>query len=218
VSAATHSAIDLARSYEEEVRPLFQKNGGTAKFHSEYFSAICPAFGMDCKVTQQYGDDYNYACYGIADALLVNPPILINAFVRANAVPGDDTPMYNGVYGWYDERSQSKIALSGRQKYTRDKPAFMELFPDLIIVCNMPNPIDDPVVRGMKATRRDYKESGGALPDIPVWFSFAAQIYVDILHTVEVRKNLYRAIDCITNDFRVDWHGMEGIDTLHGAR
>jgi hypothetical protein len=34
VSAVTHSAIDLARSYEEEVRPLFQKNGGTAKFHS----------------------------------------------------------------------------------------------------------------------------------------------------------------------------------------
>ncbi|KAF2649112.1 hypothetical protein K491DRAFT_721960 [Lophiostoma macrostomum CBS 122681] len=188
VSIASHAAIDLARSYEEEIRPLFQKNGGTTKFHGEYFSAVCTAFGLNCEAKQKYGDDYNYACYDIADALLVNPMMLINAFVRANPLDPDEIPMYNGMFGWYDERTHSKPATPGRQKYNRDKAAFMELFPDLTFVCGMPNPIEDPLVRGMVTIRQDFKKSGSALPEVPVWYSFATQIYDDILNTVKIGK------------------------------
>ncbi|KAL8643499.1 MAG: hypothetical protein Q9226_008330, partial [Calogaya cf. arnoldii] len=185
VSIATNTAIELAQSFEDDISPLIQKNGGSSDFHVKYFYAVSEALGIDAEARQRSDDDYNLAAYDIADALLINPLINIIAYVRAN--PLGEIPCYNGLYGWYDE---APITTSGsaRQKYTRMKPALLELLSDIPLVTKHPSPVEDQVLHGMMSTLKSAEQERKATPDVPIWFSFAAQLYLDTLDVVEVGK------------------------------
>ncbi|KAL9036100.1 MAG: hypothetical protein Q9180_004491, partial [Flavoplaca navasiana] len=93
VSVATNTAIELARSFEEDISQLVEKKGGPSIFHVEYFYAVSEALGIDAEAKQRPDDDYNFAAYEIADALFTNTLINIIAFVRAN--PLGEIPSYN---------------------------------------------------------------------------------------------------------------------------
>ncbi|KAL8961749.1 MAG: hypothetical protein Q9183_005261, partial [Haloplaca sp. 2 TL-2023] len=101
VAVTTSTAIELARSYEDDIRPFMEKQGGSSIFHVKYFGAVLEAFGIDAEAKQKPTDDYNFAAYDIADTLFTNTLINIIAFVRAN--PLGEIPSYNGLYGWFDE-------------------------------------------------------------------------------------------------------------------
>ncbi|KAI4171808.1 MAG: hypothetical protein LQ346_008699 [Caloplaca aetnensis] len=182
VSVATNTAIELARSFEDDISPLVQKNGGSSVFHIKYFHAVCGALGVDSEAKQRPTDDYNFAAYDIADGLLINTLINIIAHVRVN--PLGEIPNYNGLYGWYDEASIH--SGSARQKYGRMKPALLELLSDLPLISNHQNPVEDQLMNGMMTTLRMAQQERKSTPDVPIWFSFAAQVYLDTLNTVKV--------------------------------
>lgn len=183
VSVATNTAIELARSFEDDISPFVQKNGGSSVFHAKYFNAVSRALGIDSEAKQRPTDDYNLAAYDIADGLLINTLINIIAHVRAN--PLGEIPNYNGFYGWYEEASR-ETSGSARQKYARMKPALLELLSDLPLISNHQNPVEDQVMHGMMTTLRTAKQERKATPDVPIWFSFAAQVYLDTLNIVKV--------------------------------
>lgn len=185
VSVATNTAIELARSFEEEVKPLVQENGGSSEFHVNYFHAVSAALGVDAEAKQRPTDDYNFAAYDTADALLINPLILIIAHVRAN--PLGKIASYNGLYGWYNENSRTTSG-SGRQKYARIKSALLEMLSDLPLTANLPSPspVEDQLTYGMMMTLKTAKRERKQTPDVPIWFSFAAQVYLDVLSIVKV--------------------------------
>lgn len=183
VSVATNTAIELARSFEEDISPFVKKNGGSSIFHIKYFTFVSQALGIHTEAKQRPTDDYNFAAYDIADALFANTLINIIAYVRVNSLA--EIPSYNGYYGWYDETTRYSSG-SGREKYARMKPGLLELLSDLPLISKHPSPIEDQLTYGMittlKAARHEQKET----PDVPIWFSFAAQIYLDTLNTVMV--------------------------------
>lgn len=183
VSVATNTAIELARSFEDDISPFVQKNGGSSTFHAKYFHAVSESLGIDAEAKQSPTDDYNFAAYDIADALLINTLINIIAFVRAN--PLGEIPSYNGFYGWYDEASIQPLG-SDREKYNRMKPALLELLSDLPLISNHQGPVEDQLMQGMMATLRTAKQERKETPDVPIWFSFAAQVYLDTLNIVKV--------------------------------
>lgn len=183
VSVATNTAIELALSFEDDISPFVQKNGGSSTFHAKYFHAVSESLGIDAEAKQRPTDDYNFAAYDIADALLINTLINIIAFVRAN--PLGEIPSYNGFYGWYDEASIQPSG-SDREKYNRMKPALLELLSDLPLISNHQGPVEDQLMQGMMTTLRTAKQERKETPDVPIWFSFAAQVYLDTLNIVKV--------------------------------
>ncbi|KAI4263097.1 MAG: hypothetical protein L6R42_001744, partial [Xanthoria sp. 1 TBL-2021] len=185
VSVATNTAIELARSFEDDISPFVQRNGGSSTFHAKYFHAVSEALGIDAEAKQRPSDDYNFAAYEIADALLINTLINIIAFVRAN--PLGEIPSYNGFYGWYDEASIQPSG-SNRKKYNRMKPALLELLSDLPLISNHPGPVEDQLMQGMMTTLRTAKQERKETLDVPMWFSFAAQVYLDTLNIVKIGK------------------------------
>ena len=183
VSVATNTAIELARSFELDISPFMQNSGGSSMFHTKYFHAISRAFGIDAEAKQTPTDDFNFAAYDIADTLLINTLINIIEFVRAN--PLGKMPSYNGSYGWYDEASV-QTTESGRQKYNRIKPAIFELLSDLPLISDRPSPVEDQLMLGMMSTLTTAKQEQKGTPDVPIWFSFAVQVYLDTLKIVKV--------------------------------
>ena len=183
VSVATNTAIELARSFEDEIKPFVRQNGGSSVFHARYFHAVSEALGVDAEAKQRPTDDYNFAAYDTADALLINTLINITAFVRAN--PLGEIPSYNGLYGWYEEDSIQSSG-SGRRKYTRMKSALLEMLSDLPLISSHQGPVEDQLVHGMMTTLETAKRERKETPDVPIWFSFAAQVYLDTLDVVKV--------------------------------
>lgn len=47
VSVATETAIEFGRSFEDQIKPLIQRQGGTAVFHNLYWNAVSKALGID---------------------------------------------------------------------------------------------------------------------------------------------------------------------------
>ena len=183
-SVATNAAIELARSYEDEISPLVEKNGGSSMFHNRYFEAVSGALGIKTAAKQSPDDDYNFAAYDIADALVINTLANIIAHVRVN--PLGEIASYNGFYGWYDENSTWNSG-SGRHRYTKMKPALLEVLSDIPLMSNAQDPVEDQLICGMMTTLRNAKrEPKKMVPDVPIWFSFAAQIYLDTLNVVKV--------------------------------
>lgn len=187
VSIATNTAIELAKNFEDEISSLVQKHGGSSLFHTKYFHAVSDALGVNPEDKKRPIDDYNFAAYDTADTLFINTLINIIAFVRANPL-SEDIPDYNGFYGWYDEKP-IQTSGSGRQKYIRMKPALVEMLSDLPLISNRQCPVEDQVTHGLMTTLRKAKREQKETPDVPIWFSFAAQVYLDTLEVVKVRPH-----------------------------
>jgi len=182
VSVATNTAIELARAMQAEVQPLIDQCGGTTLFHEAFFAGLCQAIGIDGLAKQQFSDDYNYVAYDIADALFLNARNGLHVFI-ANVRP-HDMPDYNGKWGWFDETSV-RATLPNRNKYNRDKATLQEVLQELVHVRACAEPIQDHLQRGLLETQTATKHAGGE-PVVPFWLSFAAQLYLDILYSVQV--------------------------------
>jgi hypothetical protein len=64
VSLATHTAIELARAFEEQITPLVQEQkDNLSAFHLEYFAAISTSLGIDVGDKERVDDEFNYRAY-----------------------------------------------------------------------------------------------------------------------------------------------------------
>ena len=209
-STATNTAIELARSFEEDVMPLVQENGGSSEFNVRYFNAVCEVMGIDREAKGRPEDDYNFAAYDIADTLLFNTMNLITAFVNANSGGKEN---YNGIFGWYDEGSR-QVPGSGRRQYAQMKPALLEMLSDLQVVSEMKGAVEDQLMYGMTTTLRAAIGKKKEMPEVPLWFAFASQIYLDTLRIVTV---VACGPDSMLKYINPDIAGREGMDR-HATR
>jgi hypothetical protein len=176
VSVATNMAFELARSMEDEMKPLLDKHGGAANLATSYFFELCRASGIDAEDKELPGDPYNMKAYGLAKHCLANGIILLSSYATSNS--GDIiVNNYNGKFGWYDETLGS-LGETNRAKWNQDSTAFFEIIPDLhFLSSNMGRGarIEDELIRGVAAL---LKGPEGA---VPLWLALAAQTYLDIL-------------------------------------
>ncbi|KAJ2901885.1 hypothetical protein MKZ38_001277 [Zalerion maritima] len=171
-AVAANTAIDLARSMEEDAAPLIEKHGGVEKMLSKWYYASCLVEGYDPMERELPGDDINMKTYEISDGMMYNVMGFLSAWTRA--CPSSGTSMYNGQYGWYDPGLNTETAPS-RTKYQQDKASLMEMFPEFLTMGRFfkDNPIADHLSHGM----RSMADTG----QIPLWLVLAGQTLLDTM-------------------------------------
>ncbi|KAM5380809.1 hypothetical protein ACJZ2D_003333 [Fusarium nematophilum] len=176
ISVATNTAFELARSMEEDIKPLLDKHDGGANLLTAYFAGLCEESGIRVDVREQPGDTYNLKAYGLAKQCLANGISLLTSY--ASSISGADNIIntYNGKFGWYDE-ALGDSGATNRAKWSQDSTAFMEIMSDLhFLSSNMGRgAIEDEIIRGI------YALMNGPRPRVPLWLAFAIQTYLDIL-------------------------------------
>ncbi|KAK4206477.1 hypothetical protein QBC37DRAFT_458885 [Rhypophila decipiens] len=172
-AVATNTAFELARTMEDEIRPVLDKKGGGAKVASRYYEVLCNRAGIRINVMSRSHWDESYEIgMETLSAARAQKEIL--------KVP----PVYNGKFGWYDE-SQAGRASSNAEKLARDKAIFSELFADLHFAARDPHRqifLPDQLIRGMD----QVVNSVGTDDDFdmnctPLWFAWAVRTYLDIV-------------------------------------
>ncbi|KID82807.1 hypothetical protein MGU_09899 [Metarhizium guizhouense ARSEF 977] len=174
-AVATNMAFELARSLEDEITPIIRKHDGEAgELATTYFMGLCNLYGIDAG-NKQPGDAYNLQAYDLAQLCLVTTNTLLTSYATGTS-PTVVVNYYNGKFGWYDEELGAK-GKTNRAKWHQDKNAMLEVLPDLhFLSSNMgTGAVEDELIRGIGALMRDPDA------DIPLWLSWAAQIYLDVL-------------------------------------
>jgi hypothetical protein len=83
IAVATNTAIDLVCSFEEELQPLMDSQGGTTTFHKRYLASVAQAFlGVDVTQKQQAQDPYNLAAFELGESLLAHTMMYLEGFAR----------------------------------------------------------------------------------------------------------------------------------------
>ncbi|CAG9992199.1 unnamed protein product [Clonostachys byssicola] len=177
VSVATNLCFELARSMEDDIKPISDKHGGGLNFLKGYFMNICAATGFDGEDLQEAGDMYNLWGYPLAHDLLINTAELLNGHFENNSTK-DLITSYNGSFGWYNPRMGDPEHLSNRENWTQDMTALLEILPDIqFLGSNMCRGIvEDELIRGVS---EQLQFGRGA--KTPMWLAWAFQIYLDIL-------------------------------------
>lgn len=163
---------------EDEVIPIVNKHGGADSILTSSFVELCALSGIDTLGNKQPGDSYNLKAYNLAQAYLINTTSILNSYAKGNS--GDlIVTNYNGKFGWYDEGLGAK-GQTNRAKWDQDKTAMMEVLPDLqFLSSNLgTGAVEDELIRGVGALMNGPSNS------TPLWLSWAAQVYLNILQSL----------------------------------
>lgn len=93
----------------------------------------------------------------------------------------NDVPLYpHGVLGDYDP-TRDWVSMPNHEKLQQDKILLMELFNELVTIvrCNPRYPVHDELIRGFQELDQTK--------EIPMYLAFAAQVCVDIHHSLRGR-------------------------------
>ncbi|KAJ4308456.1 hypothetical protein N0V84_012091 [Fusarium piperis] len=180
-AVATNTAFELARSIEDEVKPLLDKHGGVADLIVLYFSKVCTACGIDAEM-KEHGDPYNMEAYDLAKGCWANGITMLKSYAVGNA--GDHIiSKYNGKFGWYDE-TVGDSASTNRGKWEQDFGAFNGVITELqFLSSNMGQGarIEDELIRGVGPLMKSTEHGGE--PDVRLWLAFALQTYIEVLQS-----------------------------------
>ncbi|KAK9350684.1 hypothetical protein V1523DRAFT_399017 [Lipomyces doorenjongii] len=127
-------------------------------------------------------DNFNYDLYNIADDVYLVPYRMLLSFL--DVLDPRELPLIKeGMFGRYDPDSDL-ATKTGRQKFQEDQILLMEFFSELMTVirCVPGYPVKDEFLRGMKELDKTRTVSFSLV--------FAAQIFLDIHHTMRTRVRL----------------------------
>ncbi|RSL44738.1 hypothetical protein CEP54_014559 [Fusarium duplospermum] len=178
VAVVTNTAIEFAANIIEDMSPIFKEHGGAFIICQHYMARILNPKDESLeefrkRMSESLNQDEHYdlsdSCYYFVGSLLHT----------LAAVPWQgSTGLYpEGHFGVYDPESD-RTSKTGRQKYQEDTIIIGELYMEaLALVHHIPDyPITDEFIRGVK----EFKETN----EIPFSLIFAAQVNLDIHHTV----------------------------------
>jgi hypothetical protein len=151
------------------------------------------------------------AVYDLAEKCLLSTYTIV-ASVQDVISPGH-LPIYkSGHFGRRDLRTHWS-QKSSRAKFEDDKLVLLEAFPDFMGMTMMTGPIaEDELIRGFR--------NMGPNKDIPLWFVFAAQCFLDVQHVLEQdldrpHKQLLQTGDAIRDSIKhnLEFHKSLRVDT-----
>ncbi len=178
-SVTSNTAIELARRLEEDVLHVLDPQGGSQRMLEIFYMAHCLGRGHDPDFKERPDDDLNYAVYDITSEIYWPTQQILQAYLKV--LEPKCLPMYRpGTYGIYDP-SADRSKMSPREKFKEDKIILCEILPDFsVLALGGRGPAEDEFCRGLKQVFRDRK--------IPLWVTFAAQVFLDIHHVL--RENV----------------------------
>ncbi|KAI6779144.1 uncharacterized protein J7T54_007599 [Emericellopsis cladophorae] len=176
-AVATNTAISLARSLIDQVKPVMDKQkGGAWGLLNKLFFATCLRKGHQTQeiYLDDSQDNFNYDLYDTADECYLVAFRHLTSFV--DVLDPNSLPLIKeGMFGTYDA-SSDRSSKTGPQRHQEDQILLLEFFTELVTVNRLlPGyPIEDEFLRGIK----ELEKTG----TIPFSLVFAAQIYLDIHH------------------------------------
>jgi hypothetical protein len=167
-SLTTNTAVDLARSLEEEYKELFARRGGADRMLAMLYHAQCAAANTTEAFKQRPGDELNFKMYDVADAIFWIPFVLVSSFLDV-VEPGYLPEIKKGHFGFRDAASD-RSKKTAREKVLEDKILLMEMLPEFLVLTmgTKRSPAEDEMMRGLRTTFKTRKVS--------LWLCFAVQI------------------------------------------
>lgn len=203
-SITTNTSINFARSIQNDFMKLFPTHGDFKKHINVIYVLLCRKNGQDPGVKERFDDEMNFAIYEDAEAMLFPAFMLLSSF-NDILEPGV-LPMYKpGHFGVYAPQS-NRASMSSREKFREDKIVLLEILPEIFTLILRPEvPAEDEMTRGIREMKKQR--------EVPLWLTFAAQIFLDIHHILRERvsdgfKDLVRCSTYIENDINrvLDFH------------
>ncbi|OAL53575.1 hypothetical protein IQ07DRAFT_677068 [Pyrenochaeta sp. DS3sAY3a] len=175
-SIVTNTAVDLARSLEEDLQHIIDRRGGVKRMLTIFYVAQCVEHNTTEAFRERMSDDINFKMYQVADSMLWIPFTLLSAFLNV-LQPGTLPEMKPGYYGTYTP-SSPRGAKSARDKFKEDKILMLEMLSEFLVLCiGTPlAPAEDELTRGLRETFKTKK--------ITLWVVFAVQLFLDIHNTL----------------------------------
>ncbi|RSM03293.1 hypothetical protein CDV31_010569 [Fusarium ambrosium] len=171
MAVVTNTGLEFAANIIEDMSPIFKEYGGAFAVCSQHMTRVLGATPEEVrKRTSQ--DDY----YDVCNCSYFFVGNLLHTLA---AVPwrGSAGIYPDGHFGVYDPE-KDWTSMTGEQKFEEDTIIIGELYMEaLALVHHIPDyPVSDEFIRGVKK----FKET----KEIPFSLIFAAQITLDIHHTV----------------------------------
>lgn len=187
-SLTTNTAVDIARSMEEDAKPVLTKHGGSAKLLQLLYIGLCLERGEDPNYKERPTDDMNFKTYDFTETISWPTFQILNAF--DGILEDNKMPIYkSGYYGTYDpSRDRSKMAA--REKFQEDKIVLMELLPEFCVLCRGTDrvPAEDELINNLRMMFQTH--------EIPLRLVFAAQLLLDAHHAL--RGDVRRGYDTLS--------------------
>ncbi|KAF2827075.1 hypothetical protein CC86DRAFT_394111 [Ophiobolus disseminans] len=193
-SITTNTAVDLARSLEQEYKDLFARRGGTDRMLAMFYQAQCAAANTTESFKDRPGDEMNFKMYETADAILWIPFLFVSSFLDVVTLEFVTQP-----------------------KFHEDKILLMEVLPEFQVLTmgSKRSPAEDEMTRGLRTVFETKKVS--------LWLCLAVQLYLDIHNRLrdEVDRSfreLANVADFTRNNIKstLDFHKDLRIDNWPG--
>ena len=174
-SVTTNTALGLARQATEDYDKLYPDDSGNSLVELMYRTA-CILRGENPRLRQSPGDPYNMALADISEWCYLNTHVLLDSFCDV-VKPGSIPSYKRGYFGVYDP-GQDRSKKSPREKFIEDKIVLLQALPDFAFLgeLGIPLAMEDEITEGLKKMMKTK--------DIPLCLTFAAQVYLDIHHTL----------------------------------
>ncbi|KAI8933054.1 hypothetical protein NX059_009700 [Plenodomus lindquistii] len=169
-SIITNTAVDLARSMEQDLQHIIDKRGGVNQMLNMWMEGFCKECHTTVSDKEHPEDETNFKLYESADSIFCIPILLLSEFL-SYVEPGVFVYVKRGQFGIYDP-SSARESKTPREKFREDKALLMEMLPEFLIVGCQNTPVDDELTRGLRTAFETKK--------IPLWLAFALQLYLDI--------------------------------------
>ena len=216
-SITTNTAVDLVRRMEEDSQSIFDKHGGSEHLHDCLYVGNCFKHGEDPELAEEPRDCFNIRMYDVAEQLFLPTYCMLRAFYCA-AGEGD-VPTYNPVDPVHYNPSDDRSLMTDREKLGEDKAVLMGMLPKLGFFCRATPgsvPGEDSFITGLRETLHGDGK-------IPVWLTFAAQLFLDSHHVLRGKVSrgyevLYAAVSQMESSIKetLDYH--QSLRVVHWPR
>jgi hypothetical protein len=188
-SITTNTAVDLARSLEDEYQSLFVRRGGVIRMLAMFYHAQCAAAKTTEDHKEKPGDEMNFKLYDIADEIFWVPLLLLSSFLDV-VQPGYLPEIRKGHFGVRDPAS-NRSQKTAREKLKEDKILLLEMLPEFLVLTtgSKRSPAEDEMTRGLRTAFESKK--------VTLWLCFAVQVYLDIHN--RLREEVHRPFEQLTD-------------------
>ena len=173
-AVVTDTALQLAKQLVQELVANWPEIQDDLTIQELVYVTACSARGKSSADQPDPGIPYNLEMADVADWCYLPTFILLVSF--QDVLQPGEVPVYKkGYFGVYDSRAK-RDKMTASQRFHEDKIILLQLLPDFSFLqrIKLKPPVEDEITRGVIDFVKNKK--------IPLWLSFAAQIFLDVHH------------------------------------
>ncbi|KAM7190876.1 hypothetical protein V8F20_009560 [Naviculisporaceae sp. PSN 640] len=213
-AVATNTAVEFGHGLIDELEPLFKTvEHGALNLVTQFYCMLCLYKGLKEEDVMGNLDSptewFKYDHYDIADESFIMTYRLLHLLPHS-IDPKTLPSIREGTLAPYNPNS-NRESKSGKEKFLEDKSLIIEVFTELMTIIRLvpEYPACDELLRAIKEIDKNPKEP------VPFWAVFAAQIFLDIQHTL--RGSALKSVETMFNQLDSMRKDLEAHLEFHGS-